>query len=303
MASVTGKNMENKLAVKKDQGIQERPKTLIDLVLSKKNEFAQAIGNNVNPDKFLRVATFCLRTNPTLMKCSAPSVLSALMQSAQLGLEPGVLGHCYLVPFWSNKLKSFEATFIISYKGMIELARRSGNIESIAARLVYEKDTFEFEYGLEEKIVHKPYLEGPRGEMKLVYMIAKFVGGGHYIEVMTKNEIDQVMIQSKSYDSKKGEPTGPWKDHYEEMAKKTVIRRAFKYLPISVDDMRVVEQEGRVKHEVNVQDMSTVDWIETEDYTAEDIREEPQPEEKQPDEPPKSDLDKLQEEVDQLNFD
>lgn len=266
-------DMAGKLAERTGNNSPEKKEiTIFDLIESRKNQFAQAAGNNMDVNKFLRIATFCIRTNPTLMKCSAPSLMSALMQSAQLGLEPGVLGHCYLVPFWSNKLKSFEATFIISYKGMIELARRSGNIQSIAARIVYENDDFQFEYGLEEKLTHKPCVNGDRGQMKLVYMIAHFTGGGHYIEVMSKAEIDTVMMSSKSYDTKTKQPTGPWKDHYEEMAKKTVIRRAWKYLPISVDDARVVEQEGTVKHEI-AEDMSTVAWIDAEAYAVEEVPE------------------------------
>ncbi|WP_188066672.1 recombination protein RecT [Brevibacillus brevis] len=265
--------MAGKLAQRTgDASPEKKETTIFDLIESRKDQFAQAAGNNMDVNKFLRIATFCIRTNPTLMKCSAPSLMSALMQSAQLGLEPGVLGHCYLVPFWSSKLKSFEATFIISYKGMIELARRSGNIQSIAARVVYENDDFQFEYGLEEKLTHKPCVNGERGQMKLVYMIAHFAGGGHYIEVMSKAEIDTVMMSSKSYDNSKKQATGPWKDHYEEMAKKTVIRRAWKYLPISVDDARVVEQEGTVKHEI-AEDMSTVAWIDAEAYAVEEVPE------------------------------
>lgn len=269
----TPQDIAGKLAQRTGNASPEKKETTIfDLIESRKDQFAQAAGNNMDVNKFLRIATFSIRTNPTLMKCSAPSLMSALMQSAQLGLEPGVLGHCYLVPFWSKKLSSFEATFIISYKGMIELARRSGNIQSIAARVVYENDEFQFEYGLEEKLIHKPCVNGERGQMKLVYMIAHFTGGGHYIEVMSKAEIDTVMMSSKSFDTKTKQPTGPWKDHYEEMAKKTVIRRAWKYLPISVDDARVVEQEGTVKHDI-ADDMSTVAWIDAEAYAVEDVPE------------------------------
>lgn len=288
--------MAEKLAPRAGQAVEEKKeKTIFEIIEERKGQIAQAAGNNMDINKFLRIATFCIRTNPTLMNCSAPSLLSALMQSAQLGLEPGVLGHCYLVPFWSKKLNTFEATFIISYKGMIELARRSGNIKSIAARIVYENDEFQFEYGLEERLIHKPCVVGERGQMKLVYMIAHFTGDGHYIEVMSKAEIDAVMKQSKSYDDKKG-PSGPWKDHYEEMAKKTVIRRAWKYLPISVDDTRVIEQEGTVKHEI-AEDMSTVPWIDVEAQTVEELQEEAQPKEqlKQEPSPPQG--------MDQTSFD
>lgn len=267
--------LENKLSQKNVP--QNKPQTILDVIESRKDQFASAMGNGLDVNKFLRIATFSIRTNPKLMECTAPSLLSALMQSAQLGIEPGVLGHCYLVPFKSYKTGKTEATFIISYKGMIELARRSGNIESISARVVYENDEFDYDYGLEEKLVHKP-AKGPRGNMIFVYIVAKFVGGGHYFEVMSKDEVDEVMKQSKSFDKKKGEASGPWKDHYEEMAKKTVVRRAWKYLPISVDDTRVIEQEGTVKHEI-AEDMSTVPWIDAEAYA---IEEEPVEEAQQP---------------------
>src|SRR5690606_28083055 len=120
-------------------------------------EIARALPRHMDPDRMLRIAMTVVRQTPDLQKCTVPSVLGALMQAAQLGLEPGILGHCYLVPFRNGRTGQHEVQFIIGYKGLIDLARRSGNIQSIAAHPVYENDLFEFEYGLNERLRHVPY--------------------------------------------------------------------------------------------------------------------------------------------------
>ena len=93
------------------------------------------------------------------------------MQAVQLGLEPGLLGHCYILPY------KREATFIIGYKGMIDLARRSGHIQSIYAHAVHENDEFEYELGLHPKLEHKPS-HGDRGAFigRMQLLILKTVG-------------------------------------------------------------------------------------------------------------------------------
>lgn len=186
-------------------------------------------------ERFLRLVLTEVRRTPTLLECTQESFLGAVMLSAQLGLEPGPLGHAWYVPFFNNKIGRREAQFIIGYKGMIDLARRSRQIRSLVAREVYEKDHFEFEYGTNERLVHKPKLDGSRGKVVAYYGVALFTDGGQYVEVMSPEDIEERRGRSKAKDS------GPWQTDYIAMAKKTVIRKMFPYLPVSTEAARAVE--------------------------------------------------------------
>lgn len=209
-------------------------------------EFEKALPKHMDADRLGRIALTTIRQNPKLLECSIPSLMGAVMQAAQLGLEPGLIGHCYLVPFYNGKLKQTDVQFIIGYKGMIDLARRSGHIESIYAHTVHENDEFEYELGLHPKLVHKPST-GERGEMEFVYAVAHFKDGGYQFEVFSKHDVDKVKQRSKAG------ANGPWKTDYEEMAKKTVIRRMFKYLPISVEIQQQVAEDETVRKDITAE--------------------------------------------------
>jgi recombination protein RecT len=161
------------------------------------------------------------------------SLRAAIMQASQLGLEPGIMGSCYLIPFFNSKLGKFECTFMPGYRGFLDLARRSGQIKSLVARAVYENDVFEYEYGLQESVTHKPAMD-ERGELRAVYAVALLKDGGHQFEVMSKREIEAVRQKSQ------GKNAGPWTDYYDEMARKTVVRKLFKWLPCSVEMQKAV---------------------------------------------------------------
>ena len=191
-----------------------------------------ALPKHLTADRFLRVALTELRGNPKLMQCDQMSFLRSVMFCAQLGLEPGgVLGHCYLLPFENRKKGITECQFILGYKGMLNLTRRSGEISSITSHTVHADDTFEFEFGLDEKLVHIPSLSQPRTKDNMVgvYAIAKFVGGGYQMDFMSSAEVEDIKSRSKA------SSFGPWVTDYLEMAKKTAIRRIFKYLPVSIE--------------------------------------------------------------------
>lgn len=145
--------------------------------------FAEVLPKHMSMDRMSRIALTTIRTNPKLLECKVSSLMGAVMQAVQLGLEPGLLGHCYILPYKS------EATFIIGYKGMIDLARRSGHIQSIYAHAVYENDEFEYELGLHPQLKHKPSF-GDRGEFIGAYAVAHFKDGGHQMEFMPKSEIE-----------------------------------------------------------------------------------------------------------------
>jgi len=271
----TNQDVKTQLANRANQPTQQQqsPEQTIAAYLKRMGpEIEKALPSHMNPDRMARIALTTIRTNPLLLQCSIPSLLGAVMQAAQLGLEPGLIGHCYLVPF-NNKKKGpdgkeyweRDVQFIVGYKGMIDLARRSGNIESIYAHTVYEADEFDYELGLHPKLHHKP-ATGRRGEMKYVYAVAHFKDGGYQFEVMDKEEIEKRRARSKA------SKNGPWVTDYEEMAKKTVIRHMWKYLPISIEIQQQATQDEVVRKDLTSDPVSVYsDAIDINVTTAESI--------------------------------
>ena len=162
----TTKEVKNKLSTKAKTGIKPSPyKSVQDLLKRMAPEIQRALPKHLDADRIARIALTEMRKNPKLLSCSNTSLLGAIMTSAQLGLEPGALGHVYLIPYYNSKTKSMEVQLQIGYKGMLDLVRRSGEITSISAHTVHENDEFEFEYGLNEKLRHIPNMSGDRGEI------------------------------------------------------------------------------------------------------------------------------------------
>jgi recombination protein RecT len=201
------------------------------------SKIAEVLPKHVSPATLTRIAITEIRTNPKLLDCSLVSLAGAVMKSAQLGLQLGLLGHCYLVPYGT------EATFILGYKGMINLARRSGEIKEIYAVCVYETDQFDIEYGLNRVIKHVPNFEN-QGAFKGAYAVAHFTNGGYHFEYLPNIEIQKRRKRSKAANN------GPWVTDFEEMAKKTVIRYMFDYLPVSVDIMSAVHTDESTTKEI-----------------------------------------------------
>ena len=199
---------------------------------------------HIKADRLMKIALGALRQTPKLAECSVESLFGATIWCAQLGLEPNTpMGQAYLIPF--KKKGVMEVQCIVGFRGMIDLARRSGQIVSIAAHEVCANDEFEFSYGLDEKLSHKPSLSN-RGPVIAYYAVAKLVGGGYAFEVMSVEQIEAIRDRDGSNAWKDewegGRPTGkrtkassPWWDYPVEMGRKTVIRRLFKYLPVSIE--------------------------------------------------------------------
>lgn len=270
----TNQSLKNQLANKanKTEAAAPTPAQTIAAYLKKMGpEIEKALPKHMDADRMARIALTTIRTNPKLLECSVPSLLGAVMQAAQLGLEPGLIGHCYLVPFKNGKTGQTDVQFIIGYKGMIDLARRSGQIENIYAHAVYSNDEFDYELGLEPKLKHKPYMKGDRGEFIGAYAVAHFKDGGYQFEFMPKEEIEKRRKRSRAANN------GPWVTDYEEMAKKTVIRHMWKYLPISIEIQQAVVQDETVKKDITA-DPEPVDYIEAEAYEVID----PQPQTEEP---------------------
>jgi len=197
-------------------------RTLGHVLDARKAEFAKLLPRHLGVDKLLKVAINCVAKTPELQKCSVESVLRCVYSAAELGLEiGGALGQAYMVPFAGT------ATFIIGYRGLIRLAYNSGDVSSIRAVLVYAKDRFRYVEGLEQRVIHEPYLDGDPGEIVRVYSVALMKDGTRTVEVMSRAQVDAIRARSRAGKS------GPWVTDYGEMAKKTVVRRHSKYLPMS----------------------------------------------------------------------
>lgn len=224
-----------------------KPKEKIAYYLQQKQgEIAKMLPKHLNAERLLKVAQIAATTTPALAECDVPSLVGAIGQCAQMGLEPNtVLGHAYLVPFNTKRkdkqgnerwVKSVQV--IIGYKGLIDLARRSGQIVSIASHEVCTNDKFELVYGLEEKLIHVPSMQD-RGNVLGFYAVAKLKDGGHCFEFMSVQQVQEIMKGSQSKGS-----YGPWKDNFTEMGRKTVIRRLAKYLPLSIEFQTAAALDG-----------------------------------------------------------
>lgn len=212
---------------------EKKQKTIFDVIQAGAKQFATALPKHINSDRFVRIAITTIRQNPKLAQCNQESLLGALMVSAQLGLEPGVLGQCYLIPYGR------ECQFQIGYKGMIELLRRSGQLKDIYAYSVYENDEFEMTYGLDRDLKHKPNLQN-KGNFIGCYCVAVLKDDARAFEYMTKEEIE---AHGKKFSKTYG--NGPWKTDFEAMAHKTVVKRMLKWLPLSVEFLEMANKDEK----------------------------------------------------------
>lgn len=227
-------------------------KTMQDYMRSMKSEIEKALPSVITPERFTRIVLSAISTNPQLAACTPQSFLGAMMTSAQLGLEVNTpLGQSYILPY-RNK-GQLEAQFQLGYKGLIDLAYRSGEVEVIQAHVVYENDHFECEYGLDPKLTHKP-ADKDRGEPIKVYAVFKTKSGGFGFEVMS---MDDVRKHAEKYSKAYGSSFSPWKTNFEEMAKKTVLKRVLKYAPLKSDFVRAAVQDEVIKKDLS-EDMYSV---------------------------------------------
>src|SRR3990167_8815061 len=215
---------------------KEALNTIRDLLTKSLPQIQMAVPKHLTPERLVRIALTTFQRNPRLLECDAKSLLGAIIQCGQLGLEPDdILGRAYLVPFRNNKMGRTDVQLIIGYKGLIDLARRSAKVSDIYARIVYEKEPYNLEYGTEALITHKPLPPAERGEKIIaVYAVAHFCDGGKAFEWLWFDEVQKIRQRSKAKDN------GPWVTDFDQMVLKTAIRRLAKYLPMSVEFQKAV---------------------------------------------------------------
>jgi recombination protein RecT len=218
--------------------VAPRGSDFLDILDRSKGEIAKLLPPSVKVDRVLRVVRTSWQMDAKLQQCSPKSILSSVMKACELGLEPsGALKHCYLVPFKG------EATLILGYAGLLELARRSGQYEKIETRVVYEKDQFLLEYNPDVLFRHVPYLDGPAGPEKFVYAFARLKGGELSFEVMTREQIEA--IRGRLPEFQRNSPA--WRDFWGEMARKIVLKRLLKRMPLSVEAVDAIGRDDEVE--------------------------------------------------------
>jgi len=214
--------MSSEITTKKPQGLKE----LINSD-SMRAQFARALPKHLTAERFARVAITALTRTPKLADCTPASLMKCLLDLSAMGIEPdGRRAH--LIPYGT------ECTLIIDYKGLVELIRRSGDVVSLRSETVCEKDEFSWSNG---EISHSVNWREDRGDMQAVYAEAVMKSGEKQGAVMTKKEVEGIRARSRSGKA------GPWVTDFAEMAKKTVVRRLSKMLPLSSEIMKHVERD------------------------------------------------------------
>lgn len=237
-----------------------QPKTLNEYIRSMEGQFEAAMPKGAEATQLIRDALTALRTQKDLDRCDHFSVLGALMTCAQLGLRPNVpsLGHCWLLPFkrremingrWENV---WQCQLIMGYQGYRELAQRTGQIASLVARVVHENDHYDVEYGLNERLEHKPCRGKPRGEATDYYAIVRFVNGGYSFVSISKPEAEEhrdryAMAVKIDRDTKQRTIVGPWRDNFDAMAQKTAFLKLAKWMPKTPELDAAIAADGSVR--------------------------------------------------------
>lgn len=220
---------------------KKQPRTIKDLIRAYEGEIAKALPAVMTPERFVRIALSAVSATPKLMECTQESLLGALLNSAQLGLEPNTpLGQAYLIPYNNKKEGTVECQFQIGYKGLLDLAYRTGDYQFIRAEAVHEGDEFSYSLGLDAELVHKPVFKN-RGETYAYYAVYKLNNGGYNFVVMSREDVEQHKKKySKAYNS-------PWNSDFDAMAKKTVLKQLLKYAPLKTDVARAVAEDSTIK--------------------------------------------------------
>jgi recombination protein RecT len=233
--------------------VKAERRTMQDYIKKMQGEIKKALPSVLTPERFTRIVLSALSTNPKLAETTPQSFLGAMMTAAQLGLEPNTpLGQAYLIPYRNKDI--LECQFQLGYKGLIDLAYRSGQISVIQAHTVYANDEFEYELGLEPKLRHVPCKNADKGEPVWFYGMFKTKDGGFGFEVMS---VEDVRRFAKKYSKAYSSSYSPWTTNFEEMAKKTVLKRALKYAPLKTEFVRGLSADETIKTEIS-DDMFTV---------------------------------------------
>jgi len=232
-------NVNGNNAVARTSGGNAAKPTLKQWVARMSDQIKNALPANITPERMMRIALTALSKDAKLSNSTPESFMGALLTSAQLGLECNTpLGQAYLIPYYNNKTNCLETQFQLGYQGLLDLCYRTGQYKKIVARVVYEGDDFDYSYGLEEKLVHRPHEKSDKPIY--VYGLYELKNGASAFEVMSW---EAVMNHAKKYSQsvKKGY-SSPWDTDPESMGKKTVLKKLLKYAPKTVENAELIAE-------------------------------------------------------------
>ena len=237
----------------------EKLKEIKDLLEMRKGEIAKAAPRIIDTKRLMRICLSSIQKNPLLLECSPASLYRCVMDAATFGLTPdGATNEAHLVPFYSSKKKGYEAQFMPGYSGIIKLALQSGYINGVELHEVYQNDEFEYEYGLDQKLIHRP-TEGNPGDLRAVYCIVLLSTGHKTFEVMTIKKAEEHRDKFSKSKTKDGKHYGPWVDHFNAMALKTVLKRGLKYTPKSSELAGALKLDGMQEAGIDRDDPEILD--------------------------------------------
>ncbi|WP_439675979.1 recombinase RecT [Embleya sp. MST-111070] len=228
--------------------VEQRPAGPPDLrqfVHTMRGEIARALPAHMagSSERMARIVLTDLMRVKNLAACTQSSFAGAMMTAVQLGLEPGgVGGEAYLLPFWSNQIGQHEVQLVIGYQGMAKLFWQHPLAAGLDAREVRENDDFEYEYGLDPVLRHKPARRN-RGAVTDYYAVARLSNGGNGFVVLSVDDVETFRRRSKQANK------GPWVNDYDAMARKTCVRQLFKLLPKSPELARALAHDGAVRRD------------------------------------------------------
>lgn len=237
-------------AQKSEAAVTVRPEQValqaLDAELERRRSVVeQSAASLIDPQRLKAVVLSVFTRRPELWECDPISVARAVVESASYGLEPtGAIGGAWLVPYRNKKTGHREAQLIIDYRGYVQLARRSGEVSKVWARVVREKDEFYVEAGTDDTLHHRPYLgQDDPGNITHVYAVIAYRDGGQQFDWDTKAWVESIRKRSKSPDA------GPWVTDWNEMAKKSILRRLLKTGPLTIEARRAIEMEEQAEAE------------------------------------------------------
>lgn len=226
--------------------------TARDLILRSQPAFEMALGSKEMAEHFARVSLTLVNQNPQLANSDGMTLIGALMNAAQLKLYVGsAMGQAYIIPYRNHKRGIIEAQFQIGYQGYIDLFYRHQLASELYAEVVYENDVFDMLLGTERYIKHRP-AEGDRGSVKGFYGIAKLSTGATNIAYMSYNEMIAFRNAIPGYEK------GAWMTHFDEMAKKTIIKKVLKHSPKSIEMIKILEADETIKRPMNMDEAKDV---------------------------------------------
>jgi recombination protein RecT len=214
---------------------KEKPKTMREVLESVREQIAAVCPPSISPDRVIKMALLAAHKNPSIAKSTPASVVFSVMQIAAWGLEIGRTAH--LVPFFSKKESAYICQPMPDFKGLVQMMVQSGEVMKVDGRVVREGDTFEVEYGLEERLVHRP-IPANDGEIIAAYAVLSMPNGDKKFDVMWRAEIEKVRAVSRSKDD------GPWVQWYDQQAIKTVLKRISKQVPLTERTREVIEADN-----------------------------------------------------------